>query len=103
MEEIRKNRKNWEEKVKIRKALSFCLRSYFTYPPYLKRYDTYFSDIMLNDILSMLKRLKTDIAVFVFGQLDPIFLCVAAIHALKDYNDFPLCLFKTSLIILLKY
>ena len=44
---------------------------------------------MLSNILRMLKRLKAAIAVFVFEQLDPIFLCVAAVNArrtnLKDY------------------
>ena len=40
-------------------------------------------------VLSMWKRLKSAIAVFVFEQLDFIFLCVSAIHArptlCKDY------------------
>ena len=35
---------------------------------------------MMSDILSMLNRFKSTIAVFVFRQLDPIFLCMAAIE-----------------------
>ena len=45
--------------------------------------------ICLATILSMLKRLKSAIAVFVFEQSDFVFLCVSAIHAqrtiCKDY------------------
>ena len=52
--------------------------------------------------LSMLKRLKSAIAVFVFEQSDFIFLCVSAIHVrrtiCKDYVMNCLCiLYKTSL------
>ena len=42
---------------------------------------TYIILYMLSDVLSMLKRLKSAIAVFVFEQLGLIFLCVSAIHA----------------------
>ena len=44
----------------------------------------YLSNIILyklSDIHSLLKRLSDAIAVFVLGQLDPIFLCMVAIHA----------------------
>ena len=53
-------------------------------------------------VLSMLKRLKSAITVFVFEQSDFIFLCVSAIHArrtiCKDYvmNCLSI-LYKTSL------
>ena len=58
---------------------------------------------MMSDILSVLKRLKSAIVVFVFGQLDPIFLCVGgntcATYELKRLrNDFALYPFKTSLV-----
>ena len=47
------------------------VRSYFTLPPYPTRYDNTSPTLLyiLSDILSMLKRLKAAIAVFVFGQL----------------------------------
>ena len=59
--------------------------------------------IYLVTILSMLKRLKSAIAVFVFEQSDFIFLCVSAIHAgrtiCKDYVMNCLSvLYKTSLV-----
>ena len=63
-----------------------------------QRYDKYFCDIifhMLSDILSMLKRLRAAIRVFVFKQLDHSFLCVAAIE--KITLLFPLYQFKPLL------
>ena len=45
-------------------------RSCFDHPPHPTRYDRYFFNItlhMLSDILSVLKRLKVAIAVFLFG------------------------------------
>ena len=59
--------------------------------------------ICLKTVVSMLKRLKSAIAVFIFEQSDFIFLCVSAIHArrtiCKDYvmNSLSI-LYKTSLI-----
>ena len=59
--------------------------------------------ICLVTVLSMLKRLQSGIAVFVFEQSDFIFLCVSAIHArrtiCKDYvmNCLSI-LYKTSLL-----
>ena len=62
--------------------------------------------ICLSAVLSMLKRLKSAVATFVFEQSDFIFLCVSAIHArrtiCKDYvmNCLSI-LYKTSLVIAL--
>ena len=44
---------------------------------------------MMSDILTMFKKLKSTIAVFVLGQLDPIFLCMLAIHAWRtNWKDY---------------
>ena len=81
-------------------------RSYFTHPPYPTMYENTFPTFlyMLIDILSMLKRLKAAIGVFVFGQFDSNFLCVAVIHAtrtiLKDcVMTFLSFYLKTSLVV----
>ena len=55
-------------------------------------------------VLNMSKRLKSAIVVFLFEQLDLIFLCVSAIHArrtiCKDYVMICLSiLYKTSLVV----
>ena len=76
----------------------------FIFPPVISdKYFTYTILYIPSDLLSMLKRLKSDIAVFVFKQSDCIFLCVSAIHArrttCKDYVMVCLSiLYKTSLI-----
>ena len=59
--------------------------------------------IRLVKVLSMLKRLKSAIAFFVFEQSDFIFLCVSAIHAWRTiYKDFVMnclsILYKASLV-----
>ena len=64
------------------------------FPPYPTRCDknfTYIIFYMMSDILSM--RLKSAIAVFVFGQLDPIFLCVAAKRARRTRLRYDLALY----------
>ena len=58
---------------------------------------------MMSDILNMLKRLKSNIAVFVFRQLDPFFPLrggnICGTYKLKRLRNYSaLYLFKTSLI-----
>ena len=53
---------------------------------------------MMNDILSMLKRLNSATAVFVFGPLDPIFPCVAAMHTWRiNWKDYVMIFFSIYL------
>ena len=88
-----------------------CIRFYFS-TRYIRLGMTNTSPtlyyICLVTVLSMLKRLKSAIAVFVFEQSGFIFLCVSAIHVrrtiCKDYvmNCLSI-LYKTSLLILFKY
>ena len=74
-------------------------RSYFI-THHIRRYCPYC--VSWVTVLSMSKRLKSTIAVFVFKQLDLIFLCVSAIHVRRticiDYVMICLSiLYKTSL------
>ena len=99
-------RANWQSIMGNRlHGTQECARFYFStryIPLGMTKTSPTLCYICLVTVLSMLKRLKSAIAVFVHEQSDIIFLCVSAIHArrtiCKDYvmNCLSI-LYKTSL------